>query len=203
MSYNASGQRIAETWSNGAMESWRYDPDSSYESLTTPPVGASYVLAADLYSAAKAVEVDAKDLANGSGALRIYADGATMAQSAGALSVTVGGDAFALDAHDTETMTATGASSESFAFASEFGHTSIAGFVVQGAGADKLGFQLSMFDQNWFTPGASQSQDAAALLLQATGTTNTVITDAQGDALTLLGVTSAMRSSLAGDIRFT
>jgi hypothetical protein len=202
INYGASGKAMSESWSNGGSVTWSYNPDGNYETLATPPAGAAYTLDADIYSAAKVLEADARDLSGVSGALRLYANGATVTQGAGALSVGFG-DTYSVDPHTHEAITATGTNSDSFSFASGFGQTLIAGFATQGASSDELDLQLSMFNSSWFTGATTQAQYANDLLAHATGATNTFITDLAGDTLTLLGVTSAQRSSIAGSIRLT
>ena len=135
---------------------------------------------------------------NGSGNLLLYANGFTITSSSGSESVTIGSDTFALIPHSVETTTIENSkSNETFVYGPGFGQDTITGFLAPTtARHDHLQFSKSMFG---FSSTASQTADAQALLSNfASGTTNTTITDLQGDTLTLNGVTIAtLQANLA------
>jgi len=185
--YGANGKPSSETWStatgNYMSETWAYDADGAYETVTTEPATSAYLLISNIYSAPNQLAAQARVLDDGAGALQLFASGVTVAQEAGALSFEVGVDAFDV--------------------LKGIKQTSIAGFVASGANADVLNLQLSMFDPSWFSPGTTMQQEAQALLGHATGSTNTVISDNAGDTLTLLGVSVSTLMNNLADIKLS
>jgi hypothetical protein len=108
----------------------------------------------------------------------------------------VGGTAFSINAHATETINATGAN-DSFVFHNGFGQDTLNGF---GA-SDTLQLQKSMF--SYINPSASQSADLAAVLSYASSGSNGVtIADTAGDHLTLSGFNSTTLLAASAQINF-
>jgi uncharacterized protein YlzI (FlbEa/FlbD family) len=115
--------------------------------------------------------------------------------------VTVGSDTFAINPHSVETTRATSLQSETFIYGPGFGQDTLAGFLAAGASHDHLQFSASMFG---FSSGSSQTADAQELLsAYASGTTNTVITDLDGDTLTLNAKSIATLQNNLRDFKFT
>ena len=146
----------------------------------------------EIYPASSSVmAAEAFDNTDGTGSLTLSGPNAAFAGSGSANTVTLGGRAFSINAHATETINAVGAS-DSFVFQNGFGQDTISGF----GGSDTLQLQKSMF--SYLSPSASQSVDLAAVIAHASfGSGGATIADAAGDHLTLSGVTSA--TTLAAD----
>ena len=104
----------------------------------------------------------------------------------------------------TETITASGTTGDTFAFAPNFGHDTITSFVATGATRDLLQFNASAFGAGLTT--ANQSSDWQALLSHTMNNSAgaAVITDLFGDSLTLTGVskTTISAAANAADFRF-
>ena len=164
--------------------------------------GHPYSSYEDIYNSAAALVADAQNNISGSGNLNLYADGLTITSSSGNKSVTVGSDTFAVNPHSVETTTVMSSKSdETFVYGPGFGKDTMAGFLATSASHDLLQFSASMFG---FSSNSSQTADAHALLGKfVTGTTNTTITDLQGDTLTLNGLTIATLKANLADFKFT
>jgi len=164
--------------------------------------GSSYSASERVYNTAGAIVANAFDTNNSSGTLSLLGASLTVSSRAGgALTLSDGADTFALDAHTTESINATGYNSELFGFAAGFGQTSIAGFTAGGTGSDELSLQLSMF--NGLSSSNTAAQDAAILLsshAMAQSRSNVTITDLGGDVLTLKGVTTSALMQNASSI---
>ena len=101
----------------------------------------------------------------------------------------------------TVTEHATNLKNETFVYGPGFGHDTLIGFLETGASHDLLQFSDSMFG---FSSGSSQTQDAHELLSKfASGTTNTTITDLQGDTLTINNHSIASFKNHLQDFKFT
>jgi hypothetical protein len=101
----------------------------------------------------------------------------------------------------TVTEHATNLKNETFVYRPRFGHDTLIGFLETGAGHDLLEFSDSMFG---FSSGSSQTHDAHELLSKfASGTTNTTITDLQGDTLTINHHSIATFEHNLKDFKFT
>ena len=88
-----------------------------------------------------------------------------------------------------------------FAFSSGSGKETINGFATSGANADYLQLSASAF--SYLTPGMTQTQELAAVLLNASsGVAGTTITDSHGDSLTLAGISAATLSANPGLVTF-
>ena len=101
-----------------------------------------------------------------------------------------GADTFALTLHTTESIIASGYTSELFGFAAGFGHTSIAGFGRRKRRRRTLA-QLSMF--NGLSATNTAAQDAAILLsnhAMAQSGSNVTITDLGRRRADPVGVTT-------------
>ena len=212
LSVSASGSHtVTENFANGDYSVYQggqlirqksVNPDGSYDIAYFNVAGQT---SEAIYNSAKVYVATAQDNANGSGNLLVYANGLTITTLSGSESVTVGSDTFALVPHSVETTTIertktnTLRSKETFVFGPGFGQDTIAGFLTTTASHDLLQFSASMFG---FSSTSSQTADARALLNSfATGTTNTTITDLQGDSLTLNGVTIATLKAHLGRLQ--
>ena len=177
--------------------------DGSYDIAYFDVTGQTYSSYEDIYNSAGTLVADAQDNVNGSGNLLLYANGLTITSASGSESVTTGSDTFAINPHSVETTTIQNShSNETFVYGPGFGQDTITGFLAPtSAGHDHLQFSASMFG---FSSTATQTADAKALLSNfASGTTNTTITDPQGDTLTLNGVTIATLQANLADFKFT
>jgi len=133
--------------------------------------------------------------------LSTSANGLTIKAGAPTLSVTAGSETIPLHSSANETINATNRTSETFAFTSDFGNDAILGFAASGANHDTLVFNTAMF--SYLTPGMSQAQDLAQVLLHATsGGGMTTISDTLGDKLTLGSVNIAALSAHPADFKF-
>ncbi len=144
---------------------------------------------------------------NGSGGgsltLSTNSNGVTVNAGASALGVTAGAQTIPLNPYATESITATGRTSDTFQFTPGFGHDTIIGFAGAGASHDLVQFEASMF--SYLTPGMSQAQDLAAVLCHATTSGgNTTISDTltPSDTLTLNSVTIATLTAHPADFKF-
>jgi hypothetical protein len=177
------------------------NPDGSYDVGYFDVTGKTYSSLEDIYNAAGTLQAAAEDNANGSGSLLLSANGLTVTSSAGSESVTIGPDTFFVNPHSVETTSTAGLQNETFVYGPGFGQDTLAGFLATGASHDVLQFSASMFG---FPAGQSQTADAQALLSSwASGTTNAVISDLDGDALTLNAKSIALLGSNLGDFKFT
>ena len=113
-----------------------------------------------------------------------------MTRGGGAETLTVGAGSDPLDLSPIETIDATASGSEQFSFSSGFGNETINGFSASGASPRLIKLAISAF--SYLTPAMTQQQDLTALMSHATpGASGMIITDSQGDTLTLTGVTAA------------
>jgi hypothetical protein len=163
----------------------QHRPYSSFTEIF--PVGPSIV-------ANEAAE--AFDNTDGTGSLTLSGAHVSYTGSGSSQAVTVGGRAFSINAHATETINATGAS-DSFVFKNGFGQDTLNGF----GGSDTLQLQKSMF--SFIDPLASQSVDLAAVITHASfGVGGATIADTAGDRLTLSGFTSTTLAAASAQISF-
>jgi hypothetical protein len=131
--------------------------------------------------------------------LSTNANGVTVSDSASAFNVTSGAETVPLTPYTTESIGATGRTSDTFEFGPGFGNDTILGFAATGASHDLLQFEASMF--SYLTPGLTQAQEFAAVLSNATMSGgNTTITDSAGDKLTLNSVT--LTTGSGADFKF-
>jgi hypothetical protein len=101
----------------------------------------------------------------------------------------------------TVTEHATNLKNETFVYGPGFGHDALIGFLEAGTSHDLLEFSDSMFG---FSSGSSQTHDAHELLTKfASGATNTIITDLQGDTLTINNHSIATFKNHLQDFKFT
>jgi hypothetical protein len=211
LNVSASGAyTVTENFANGNYSVYRggeliqqksVNPDGSYDVAYFDVTGKTYSSLEDIYNSAGTLQADAEDNVNGSGSLLLYASGLTTTSSAGSESVTVGSDTFAINPHSIETTKATSLQSETFVYGPGFGQDTLVGYLATGASHDLLQFSASMFG---FSSGSSQTADAQELLsAYASGTTNTVITDLDGDTLTLNAKSIATLQNNLRDFKFT
>ena len=188
----AGSYTVTEFFSNGGYDVSRFNV-----------TGLSYTSYEDLFSGSRSELAEARALTAGGGALILDAGGLTAtAGGSGALSVTSGGDVYALTPGTNEAITTTSESSETFVLESGFGADSVTGLVLGSAtGHDALTFQASAFGLT----ATDQARDLTALLKDTHDNTagNAVITDTHGDTLTLIGVsTSQLKSAPSVDFKF-
>ena len=82
--------------------------DGSYDIAHFDVSGLGYSSYEDIYSSSGAHMAEAQDMMTGSGTLLLYGNGLTVNSGSGQLSVTTGADAFALNPHTNEAITASG-----------------------------------------------------------------------------------------------
>jgi len=194
----SSGLNVSAAGSYTVTENYA---DGSYNIDYFNVTGQTYSSYEDIYNSAGKFVVEAQDNVDGSGNLLLHVNGLTVTSSSGSLSVTVGSDTFALNPHSVETVKATNLKGETFVYGSGFGQDTLIGFLETGASPDLLQFSRSMFG---FSTGQSQTQDAQDLLNNfASGTTNTTITDLQGDTLTINNHSIATFKNNLQDFKFT
>ena len=214
LNVSASGSyTVTENFANGNYSVYRggqliqqksVNPDGSYDIANFGVTGLGYSSYEDIYNSTGTLVAEARDMTNGSGNLILYANGLTITSASGSESVTTGSDTFAINPHAVQTVTATNMQSETFVYGPGFGQDTLTGFLETSASHDLLQFSASMFG---FSPPVSQSQqtaDAQALLNNyASGTTNTIITDPQGDALTINNHSVSTFQNNLQDFKFT
>jgi hypothetical protein len=213
LSVSAAGSfTVTENFANGNYSVYQnsqliqqksVNPDGSYDIAYFNVTGQPYSSYENIYNTAAARVATAQDNIDGSGNLILYANGFTITSASGSKSVTIGSDTFAATPHSVETTTVMNSkSNETFVYGAGFGQDAITGFLAPTTSShDFLQFNKSMFG---FSSTATQTADAKALLSNfATGTTNTTITDLQGDTLTLNGVTIATLQANLADFKFT
>jgi hypothetical protein len=197
--YGANGKRTSVAFSDGMTETWKYDADGSYSLVATRIPHAAYFASEAIFNTAGVDVAISDNMYVGSGNLALRGDDLTLSSGAGGgLSLASGSDSFWLESHTTETVNATGYSSETFAFASGFGSESITGFAT---GSDKLSLKLAMF--KGLSASDTAAQDAAILLSSGAmvqSGSNVKITDLGGDVLTLVGVTTAQLTQNASSV---
>ena len=200
--YGTTGKPTSATFSNGMTETWTYNADGSSNIVLRGINGVAQSVSEMVFDAAGVKIATANDLISGSGNLSLSGGGLTISSGAGgALSLTVGSDTFALDAHKTEAINATGYNSEVFGFASGFGSDSITGFAAGGSSSDVLSLKLAMF--SGLNASNTAAQNAAILLssnAMSQSGSNVKITDTSGDVLTLMGVTTTALSQSASSV---
>jgi hypothetical protein len=199
--YGANGKPTTSSYSNGMTATWTYNADKSYDIAYAGVTGQPYSSYENVANTAGVGVTTARNMTNGSGALLLYANGQTISSSSRALSVTVGTDAFNLNPHTTEAITATGKSSETFEYASGFGQSSITGLLAGGSASDVIDLNLSMF--SGLSSSNTAVQNFAAVLSSgaaAQSGSNVTITDSAHDVLTLVGVTTTTLSQNANSV---
>ena len=197
----SNGDPVSATYSNGMTATWTYDADGSYEGAYAGVTGEPYSSYETVFNSAQTRVAAAENMTTGSGQLLLYANGLAISSSSGALSVTTGSDAFAVNAHATEAISATGLNSETFKYASGFGDSTIAGLQAAGSASDVIQLNLSMF--SGLSSSNTAAQDLASLLSSgaaAQSGSNVTITDSAHDVLTLAGMTTATLTANASSV---
>ena len=112
-----------------------------------------------------------------------------------------GADAFDVNVHATEAITATGVNSDTFEYARGFGNSTITGLVAGGNASDVVQLDLAMF--SGLSSTNTPAQNLATLISSgaaAQSGSNVKITDSVGDVLTLAGVTTTTLSQNANSV---
>jgi hypothetical protein len=190
--------------------------NSSNANVTFNATQTSAILASNLSLSASRTHTVAETFTNGaviaSGSngtgggnltLSTNANGLTVNEGASAMSVTAGSETISLSPYATESITAKGHNSDTFLFTPGFGHDTIAGLLVgTGTTHDLLEFNASAFGAG--LTSANHNADLAALLSDTANNAagSAVITDINGDSLTLNGVSKATLSLAANAIDF-
>ena len=165
--------------------------DGSYDIAHFDVTGQSYTSYEDVYSSTGSLLAENRNMNGGTGALILDANGLTVQSGPSALTVSNGTDTFSLDAFASEAITASGRTSEVFAYDAGFGASAITGFAATGSAHDILQVQSAMFN------------NAAALLNAATQSgANVIITDASGDTITFNNISKTTLTANTGDFRF-
>ena len=199
--HRTNGEPTRASYSNGMTKTWTYNPDGSYDAAFQNATGLGYSSFENLHNTAGVRVAKAEDITHGSGDLLLYVSGLKVSSSSGQLNVTTRADAFPLNAHTKEAISATGLNSETFEYASGFGHSSITGLLAGGGASDLIQFNLSMF--HGLSSTNTAAQDLADLLSSgaaARSGPNVTITDSVHDVLTLMGVTTSTLNANANSV---
>ena len=192
VNYGTNGKPTSTSYSNGIATNWTYNSDGSSSLSKTGITGLKYTSDTFIYSTSNTLVASAFNLKTGAGAMTLNASGVTVSAASGSLAVSNGADTFALTSHAVETVTATGRTSEIFAFNSGFGSETISGFTAGTSGSDVLSLKLNMF--NGLSSTNTAAQNAAILInnnaIVQSGT-SVLITDLNHDTITLAGQTLA------------
>jgi hypothetical protein len=191
-----------KVYSQGALIAQKsLNADGSYDVANYAVTGQSYTSVEDVFTAGSAQVAEAQDYNAGSGNLVLDAGSLTILEGPGQASVTNGADSFAIAAHATETIQASGLAGETFAFDGGFGNDILTGLLGTGSAGDVI--QLRTADFSYLTPGMSQAQDLAALISNAAESGgNLMVGDLFGDMLTINSVTKAMLTANPSAVRF-
>ena len=172
--------------------------DGSYFIADTNISGGSHGAVERLYKAAAAPLGAAYDNRDDTGSLTINASGLEVDVGGGHLSLASGANVFDLQYHLRETISAFGASGETYVVAPNakgnpgMQAVTIAGFNANGAGHDTIDLSAAAFSDGL--------NGAGALTHNAAGFA--VITDTYGDIVTLTGVSTATLLANSADVRF-
>ena len=197
----SNGEPESASYSNGMTAAWTYNADGSYDINYAGVTGQAYSSYEVVNNSAGTKVAVAENMTSGSGDLILHADGLTISSSSGTFSVTTGSDTFALNAHATEAISASGLNSESFDYASGFGQSMITGLQVGGSASDVVQLHLSMF--SGLSSSNTAAQNLAHLLSSgaaAQSGSNVTITDLAHDVLTLANVTTTALSQNASSV---
>jgi hypothetical protein len=148
------------------------------------------------------LEADDLNLSATSNELALYDPSQTVTRGGGAETLTVGTGSDPLTYHPNETIDATTSGTEQFVFSAGFGNETINGFSASGASPDSIQLATSAF--SYLTHTMTQAQDLTAVMYHALpGATGMIISDSQGDSLTLTGVTAATVGANPSMFQFT
>jgi len=161
--------------------------DGSYDIACFDFVGKTYTSYQSDYNSAGVLIARAVNDTNGSGVTNVFGDNLQISTSAGAESLTSGSDIFVYTPHANETFSAAGTTNDVFTFKAGFGSDTISGLGAAGANADSLNLA------GLFTSYASLQSHMVA------SGSNTLITDAGGDKLTIVALSpSALTAARVG-----
>ena len=150
--------------------------DGSYDIVYSGITGQAYTSYQNDYNSAGVLVAQAVNDTNGAGVTTVYGNNLQISTSAGAESLTSGSDIFVYTPHAKETFSAAGTTNDVFTFKAGFGSDTISGLGAAGANADSLNLS------GLFTSYASLQSHMVA------SGSNTIITDAGGDKLTIVGL---------------
>ena len=150
--------------------------DGSYDIVFTGITGQAYTSYQNDYNSTGVLVAQAVNDTNGAGVTTVYGNNLQISTSAGAESLTSGSDMFVYTPHANETFSAAGTTNDVFTFGAGFGSDTISGLGAAGANADSLNLS------GLFTSYASLQSHMVA------SGSNTIITDAGGDTLTVVGL---------------
>jgi len=207
---------VTENFSNGddlvyqsglLVQQKTVNADGSYDIAYTNVTGQSYGSDEAIYNDAGTKVATAYNYLTGAGGLTLSGSDLTVSAGAselgGQLASATGGDAFALNPNASETVSASGTTDDTFVFTPSSGQDALNGFVATGASHDML--QFSLGDFSYLNAGMSQAQDLAAVIAHGAITqsgSNTLITDTQGDTLTLNAISKTTLTAQPADFVF-
>jgi hypothetical protein len=204
MLYSAAGKPQSATYNDGMTEVWTYEADGSYTLLVGSFPNSSVVGYENLYNPVGVLSARAVDYSNGAGALTLEGANETVTFGDGMLSIAFNGDVFDLSAHAVETFTATSSASDTFVV--DPGVTGQTPWRVTIAGVSLSGATADLFDLSAAAFGAVDAAQAWSDLISAKHTQysggNAVISDVDGDTLTLKGVTSTILAASQAQFSF-
>ena len=150
--------------------------DGSYNIVFNGITGQAYTSYQSDYTSKGVLVAQAVNDTNGAGVTYVYGNNLQISTSAGAESLTSGSDIFVYTPHANETFSAAGTTNDVFTFKAGFGSDTISGLGAAGPHADSLNLS------GLFTSYASLQSHMVA------SGSNTIITDAGGDRLTIVGL---------------
>ena len=150
--------------------------DGSYDIVYSGITGQAYTSYQSDYNSKGVLVAQAVNDTNGAGVTTVYGNNLQISTSAGAESLTSGSDIFVYTPHTQETFSAAGTKNDVFTFGAGFGSDTISGLGAAGGNADSLNLS------GLFTSYASLQSHMVA------SGSNTIITDAGGDTLTIVGL---------------
>jgi hypothetical protein len=170
---NTAGLSVSAPANDAVTE---HNADGSYDIVYSSITGQAYSSYQSDYNSAGVLIAKAVNDTNGAGVTTVYGNNLKISTSAGAESLTSGSDIFVYTPHAQETFSAAGTKNDVFTFKAGFGSDTISGLGAAGANADSLNLA------GLFTSYASLQSHMVA------SGANTIITDAGGDTLTIVGL---------------
>ena len=181
---NTAGLSVSAPANDAVTE---HNADGSYDTVYSGITGQAYTSYQSDYNSAGVLVAQAVNDTNGAGVTTVYGNNLKISTSAGAESLTSGSDIFVYTPHAQETFSAAGTTNDVFTFKAGFGSDTISGLGAAGANADSLNLA------GLFTSYASLQSHMVA------SGSNTIITDAGGDKLTIVALSpSALTAARVG-----